>query len=283
MSEVWRLLLTGPGSAAWNMALDESLLRLAADGGPHTIRFYSWDVPSLSIGSFQRVSDLDTDELHRRSIPLVRRPTGGRAVLHDSEITYSVAAPIPSPHFPSDLMGSYKKIGECFLAGLRRLGLDARLVPVDRKRARSSGYQHNPLCFSSPSWHEVLVGGKKLIGSAQRRLKGSFLQQGSIIIDRDVEGLASLLSKNESVSHDAARSALGDKMTGLAEHTAVTDTSRIVKCLVEGFAGVMGAVPEHGEPTAEELGLADALFREKYTTDGWNLNRTAPAVAVPGC
>jgi len=265
------------------MAFDEALLLLAQDGR-HTLRFYSWDPVSLSIGSFQDVADLDTGRLEELSIPLVRRPTGGRAVLHGSEITYSVSAPIPSPDFPGDLMGSYKKIGECFLDGLGRLGLDVRLVPVDRKRKRpgKSGRAQNPLCFSSPSWHEVLLDGKKLIGSAQRRLKGSFLQQGSIIIDRDVDGLVSLLSAGSHEKHASARNELDDRMTGLREHLPDVGKEEITSALVEGFAEVLGADIEPGEPSAGELELAERLLREKYTTDGWNLNRSSKPVIPAG-
>jgi lipoate-protein ligase A len=239
----------------------------------HTLRFFSWDVPSLSIGSFQKISDLDMDEVRERGIPLARRPTGGRAVLHDAEITYSVTAPIPSDAFPSDLMGSYKKVGECFLCGLNGLGLDARLVPVDKERTRKSVYQHNPLCFSSPSWHEVLIGGKKLIGSAQRRLKSSFLQQGSIIIHRDIEGLASLLSARSSEALSTAIDLLDGKMTGLGEHMDYPAPDVLTRSLIEGFGEALGVEIIPDTPSERELELADRLLCEKYSTDRWNLYR----------
>lgn len=274
----WRLIDSGPGSAGWNMAVDEAMLLISSEGGcPPTLRFFSWDMPSLSIGSFQDISELDMTKLNSGGIPLVRRPTGGRAVLHDSELTYSVACPIPSGFFPSDLMGSYKVIGSCFLAGLKKAGLDAALVPVtknpDRKRRETPG--RDPLCFSSPSWYEVLAGGKKLIGSAQRRLKGSFLQQGSLLAGLDIDGLLGLMSFPDADARLAAGLALAAKMTALEEHMPGVEMAALKDAVVYGFGDVLGVRLVPGGLSDTELELAGRLFSEKYSTDGWNLRRSS--------
>jgi len=269
----WRVIDSGPGSAAWNMAVDEALLITAGTtNAPPTLRIYSWDTPSLSIGSFQKADELDTALMARRGIPLVRRPTGGRAVLHDQELTYSVACPIPSPLFPSDLMGSYKKIGLCFIEGLKRVGVDAALVPVDRT-ARTGASSKNPLCFASPSWHEVLTGGGKLVGSAQRRLKASFLQQGSLLIRRDVDALVSLLRFSDETGRDAAREKLASKMTAISELGLDVSFDKLKEAIIEGFGTATRAGLVAGTLTDEELSLAERLMSEKYGVERWNLLR----------
>lgn len=276
----WRVMDSGAGSAAWNMALDEALLTLAGRGdAPPALRFFSWEEPSLSIGSFQKTDELDMERVMREQVPFVRRPTGGRAVLHGAELTYSVACPIPSPYFPSDLMGSYKTIGACFLRGLGLLGVDAALVPVsknpDRKKAGPMR-GGNPLCFSSPSWYEVLLGGKKLIGSAQRRLKDSFLQQGSLLIGLDIPGLLSFMTFPDDAARDSAHRALSGKMTALNAHLSSNINIRDLKAaLIKGFAGELGAEFVESGPTEEEMELAVKLLHEKYATEKWNLFRSA--------
>ena len=270
----FRLIDSGAGDAAWNMAVDEALLLLC--GEQPVFRFYSWDVPSLSIGSFQKVFALDLDGISARGVPLVRRPTGGRAVLHDSELTYSITCCIPSDFFPSDLMGSYKKIGACFLRGLNLAGIQAELVPV--KKNCNINRLGGPLCFSSPSWHEVLAGGKKLIGSAQRRLKNSFLQQGSIIIDKDYDALLSLMKFEDESGREAALDALSRKMTALREHLPRIDIPELKSSIINGFSDILNAEFLAGSLTLEEEALARDLVEKKYSRPEWNMERrlTAP-------
>jgi lipoyl(octanoyl) transferase len=274
MDSGFRLIDSGPGGAAWNMAMDEALLILSgAPGSAPVLRFYSWDCPSLSIGSFQRVFELDLEELSARGVPLVRRPTGGRAVLHDSELTYSVTCRIPSDFFPSDLMGSYKKIGACFLRGLNFIGLPAELVPV--KKVKNNSNLSHPLCFSSPSWYEVLAGGRKLIGSAQRRLKNSFLQQGSLIIEKDYDALLALMKFDDESGRRAAREALSRKMTGLKEHLPTVAIDELKTALIKGFSEELGAMIQPDSLTPEEEALARKLMEDKYSRREWNLERQA--------
>lgn len=276
MESSWRVIDTGAGDAGWNMAVDEALLLLSENGRtPPTLRFFSWDRPSLSIGSFQKSNELDLERIAREGVPLVRRPTGGRAVLHDAELTYSVVCAIPSPHFPSELMGSYKKVGACFVAGLGLLGVEAALVPVSRGAGAnaSKSAPHNPLCFASPSWHEVLADGKKLVGSAQRRLRGAFLQQGSLLMELDAEGLVSLFRFPDEGARRAATERLAAKMTALSEVKAGIYLDILKAALVSGFESEMGVPFVPGSLTPEETALARRLLSEKYGRDGWNLYR----------
>jgi len=184
----WRFLDSGPASAAENMAIDEELLMRAgkADALP-VLRFYSWSPSAVSLGRFQDAErSVNAEACRCQGIDIVRRITGGRAVLHRDELTYSIIARSDSDLFPNDVLGTYKVIAAGLLAGLRGLGIDAEMVSRSGRHAGmvKSGTQE-PACFSSPSWYEILVRGRKIIGSAQRRVGGAFLQHGSILIGYD--------------------------------------------------------------------------------------------------
>jgi lipoate-protein ligase A len=170
------------------MTVDEQLLEAAAQGETvPVLRFYTWDPPAVSLGRFQDdETSVNRDACSRLGIDIVRRITGGRAVLHHKELTYSIVARSDSSLFPNSVIGAYRVIAQGLLAGLRHLGVDAEMV------SRSGRYAglvdrdiRGPACFSSPSWYELLVQGRKIIGSAQRRMPAAFLQHGSILIDYD--------------------------------------------------------------------------------------------------
>jgi len=185
---VWRYLDTGPASGADNMTLDEKLLAEAVKGSASPIlRFYTWDPPAVSLGRFQEVaSSVNQTACRKRGIDIVRRITGGRAVLHRHELTYSVISPIDNDLFPNNVLGTYKVLASGLLAGLVRLGVPAEIVSPSGDRAGMVQRDtKEPACFASPSWYEILVHGRKIVGSAQRRLAGAFLQHGSILIDHD--------------------------------------------------------------------------------------------------
>lgn len=188
--EMWKYLDSGPRSGLVNMATDETLLRLAATGQEQVpvVRFYSWNPAAVSIGRFQNVETaVNADECRRRGIDIVRRVTGGRAVFHDSELTYAVVAPADHHTFPRDVMGTYKLIARGLLAGLAYLGIKANIVSRSARNSPLPKRPRDPSCFASPSWYEILVNGKKIIGSAQRRIPGAFLQHGSILIRYDAD------------------------------------------------------------------------------------------------
>ncbi len=184
----WRFIDSGLGRGADNMALDERLLGEAVRGGVlPVLRFYGWAPAAVSLGRFQdEARAVNARACRERGIDIVRRITGGRAVLHDRELTYSVIAPSDRGLFPADVLGTYKMIAGGLLAGLRDLGLDAEMVSRPEKRgAASPGEGRDAACFASPSWYEIVVRGRKIVGSAQRRVPGAFLQHGSILIGYD--------------------------------------------------------------------------------------------------
>jgi lipoate-protein ligase A len=188
MHHVWQYIDSCPNIGAYNMAVDEELLAHAQAGeAMPVLRFYGWDPPAVSLGRFQDMKTaVNADACRRLGFDIVRRITGGRAVLHHRELTYSVIARTDDPIFPSSVTGTYKIIATGLLAGLQNLGIAAEMVSRGgRHAALVKKNAKDPACFSSPSWYEILVNEKKIIGSAQRRVKGAFLQHGSILIDYD--------------------------------------------------------------------------------------------------
>jgi lipoate-protein ligase A len=184
----WRYLDSGPASGADNMAVDEGLFREAVSPGTlPVLRFYTWSPPAVSLGRFQdKERAVNAEACQQRGFDIVRRITGGRAVLHCNELTYSVIARTDSDLFPNEILGTYKVIAAGLLAGLSGLGITAEMVSRSGRHAgmvKSSPQE--PACFSSPSWYEIMVKGRKIIGSAQRRVGGAFLQHGSILIGYD--------------------------------------------------------------------------------------------------
>ncbi len=189
--ETWRLIEDGVLDGSLNMATDRAMLTACGEGkAPPTLRLYGWKEPTLTIGYGQNSGrDVDLDRCRLLEIPVVQRPTGGRALLHDKELTYSLVAPIPHARFLANLKESFRAVSQALLLSLDRLGiLDAEMA----QPARASSNGRSPSCFSSLNHHEISVKNKKLIGSAQRRTSRSFLQQGSLWIDCDRERMNSL-------------------------------------------------------------------------------------------
>ena len=185
----WHFFQTAPASGTYNMALDEALMRVSRRTGNAYFRLYGWASPTLSLGRNQRArGHYDLEAANALGISFVRRPTGGRALLHDREITYSVALPARSP---ADASAAYSFINEVLLHGLRALGVSARLAvgsaPVP------PGLRP---CFDLPSAHEIELGGRKLIGSAQWRHDDTLLQHGSILVRDDQARIAQLLRES---------------------------------------------------------------------------------------
>jgi lipoate-protein ligase A len=182
----WRLLVTPPASGAENMALDEALMDRARQTGEWMLRVYSWNTPTISLGRNQSARGrYDVDRVRELGLDVVRRPTGGRAILHDREITYSVTAPLGDA---GDLRQSYDRINRLLLSALQSLGVAAT---VATPTARSATPGMAP-CFDEPAAGELTVDGRKLAGSAQWRSEDALLQHGSILVADDQTLLASL-------------------------------------------------------------------------------------------
>lgn len=181
MRDVLRVIVDGAEDGAWNMAVDETLLEGEASPTDWTLRFYGWRRPTVSLGYLQRWGDgFDVEAGRTTGVALVRRPTGGRAVLHADELTYSVAGPTESGPLSGGVLAAYRVIAGALCRGLQRLGVAAELA---RAPARADG-PTGGACFASRSRYELLVDGRKLVGSAQRRRNGRLVQHGSMPLGR---------------------------------------------------------------------------------------------------
>lgn len=239
------------------MAVDEAIAIAFSEGKvPPTLRLYRWSLPSVSIGSFQPWEPEWSDLAERRALPFVRRITGGRALLHDRELTYSVVAGTRDPLFSGGIKGTFYAIAGGFLAGMKSLGVsvDIYAPPRARRLERSA----SPLCFASTSWYEITAQGKKLIGSAQRRWVGHFLQHGSLIFEkRGAEGFPP--SENQ---------------IGLIELlSALPPMEAIERAIAGGFESALSVRMEQGSLTPAEEETAARLAKEKYGADAWNRRR----------
>ena len=215
----WRLILDPLGDGVINMVKDRAILIACNEGEtPATLRLYGWQKPTLSIGYSQDVSkNIDLESCEQNRISVVRRFTGGRALLHQYELTYSLVAPIPHKAFPGSLRGAFEKISQAILESLKLVKIEG--VKVAEKKDRKSGFEPKrfPACFSVANHFEITVEGKKLIGSAQRRLRSAFLQHGSLILDMNPKLTHTLLKYPSEFDSQAVLKYLMSKTTTLKQ------------------------------------------------------------------
>ena len=187
----WELLIDGALDGSTNMAVDAGLLD-EVENSPVArtiVRFYGWSRPTISLGRNQKVEKaVDVEYCRANGIDIVHRPTGGRSVLHDDELTYAVSSN-DSSYFGDTIYGNYRRVSEALCLAYNDLGVAAVLAP-DTKKPDISGNGVDPPCFLSPSRYELMVDGRKIVGSAQRRVRRSFLQHGSMPITCNRETLA---------------------------------------------------------------------------------------------
>lgn len=201
MTEIWNFINTGSKNPYYNMAMDEALLNFVSRGEiDPVIRFYTWNPATLSIGYFQRLQkEIDIDKVKEKGYGLVRRQTGGRGVLHDKELTYSVIVPESHPNMPSTVTEAYKIISQGLLEGFKNLDFETYFaIPRSKEERDKLKQPRSSVCFDAPSWYELVVEGRKIAGSAQTRQKGVILQHGSILQDIDIDDLFDMFKfKNE--------------------------------------------------------------------------------------
>lgn len=258
---VWRFLNTGLRDGATNMALDEALLMCVSKGvSPPTVRVFGWLPPTVSIGHSQEPgAEIDLDACARAGVGVVRRPTGGRAVFHAGELTYSVVGPSGAGPLGATIMEAYRAIGEALVAGLAALGVAAGLEETGTDPGVRRGGA-SPPCFVSSGRFEVVVNGRKLIGSAQRRVGRSVLQHGSLLIDSRHAGLADLIPSLTGAEREAVRRSLEARTATLervlGRPVAFEDVAAAVR---KGFAEAWGVELPEGTLTGPEEQLTAAL------------------------
>ncbi|HEX7784935.1 MAG TPA: biotin/lipoate A/B protein ligase family protein [Methylomirabilota bacterium] len=273
MTVPFRLLVTEPLDGAFNMALDEALLlgRLAG-ATPPTLRFFAWQPPTISLGYGQPLdARIDQAAASALGIGLVRRPTGGSAILHegpDLELTYSVVAATGDFEGAADLLQTYQWIGRALAAGINRIGAPVEMVPVQPSDPAATP----TFCFARTGSYELEIGGLKVVGSAQRRQGAGFLQHGSVMLGAEPHRLRRIFptTREPLAGMTTLEAALGRRPS--------FDES--VRALAEGFRRVHGLALAPGGLEPEELERAEALVRDKYGTERWTRSGRAPVVAT---
>lgn len=271
LKEQWGFIDSGICSPAYNMALDESLLNWHSKGLiPPTIRFYGWNPATLSLGYFQKVKKIDLEGVKRNHFGLVRRPTGGQAVLHDNELTYSVIVTEEHPGMPASVTDAYRVISRGILEGFHDLGISADFSIPEGKLEKTG----SAVCFEAPSWYELVVAGKKIAGSAQTRQKGVILQHGSIPIEVDEQKLFDLfIYPNEKVK-ERARKSFGDKAVAINSVAKQPVSLEEVKvAFKKGFEKGLNIELEPMQLTKEQEQEVKELAETRYNNDEWTLYR----------
>ena len=270
----WRILDTGFSTGYENMAIDEAVFRSCQEKtSPPTIRIYGWTPPAVSLGYFQKAENaVDLEACKRNGVDVVRRLSGGRAVLHHHELTYSVICREGILPLGSSVLETYKTISECLISTLKGLGLQVQWVTSREKHATAQEKDKTASCFSSPSWYEITVEGKKICGSAQKRGDGVLLQHGSLLFDYDPELLAEVLLSRKT--EEEFLTEIRTSTTAINRHLSQQiDFDQLKKLVLNSFEDQLKISLTPGELSDCESQLKDTLLKEKYSTDSWNLQR----------
>jgi lipoate-protein ligase A len=262
----WRLIVGGESDGATNMAVDEAILTAVIErASPPTLRFYAWSPPCLSLGRNQSLADADLEACLAAGVDIVRRPTGGRAILHTDELTYSIALHQSDPRSAGDVVDCYRRLSEGLLAGLHLLGVDA----VQATGQPSPTSDPAAVCFEMPTNYEIITGGRKLVGSAQWRSRGGVLQHGTLPLHGSLTRIISYLALPDR-HKESQRHSLPTRAATLEETLGRRlSFTQVVEVLTEGFAQALSLSFEPGEPTGHEQGLAAELRRNRYAASHW--------------
>lgn len=274
MTNEWYFVNSGPCNPAYNMALDEALLHWHSEGLiPPVIRFYEWNPATLSVGYFQKAKrDLNFEQIHKLGLGFVRRPTGGRAVLHEHELTYSIIVSEQYPNMPKTVTEAYRVLSEGLLKGFQNLGLDAYFsVPETAEEKDALAKPKSAVCFDAPSWYELVVEGKKVAGSAQTRQEGVILQHGAILIDLDQEKLLSVFNFKDDAARQRMKEKLPEKAVSINSLSAKKVTvEQCIEAFSTGFMEGLDITLKPYELTLEQQQFVEKLMNEKYKSDEWN-------------
>ncbi|MGQ9463127.1 MAG: lipoate--protein ligase family protein [Candidatus Fervidibacter sp.] len=261
----WRLIYSPALPGAWNMAIDEAML-IAHQAGLTipTLRLYRWSPPAVSLGLLQPVEEIDKSVCNQFGFDIVRRPSGGGAVLHQHEVTYSVVMDGQICPEGSSVLATYRWLAQGLIAGLKKLGVNASFPEQAQKHSPA------PFCFVRVSPADLTVLGRKLGGSAQARRRRFLLQHGSIPLQLDFDAVEKIFKVSEKEKFTCIEEALGQTVT----------PSEFADAIVQGFSETLGVNFEIVDLTESERQIAWLLFQYKYNTVGWTEERrTSPNLA----
>lgn len=270
LSPTWRFLNDcTPQQGALNMALDEVLLEGAGHNGP-TLRLYAWSPACLSLGYGQTWGDVDLEALAARNWGLVRRATGGKAILHTDELTYSLTLPSDHPLASGGVVESYRRISRALLAACAHLGVPA----VESEMQGGTTTSEDGVCFRAPSHYEITVGSRKLVGSAQVRRRAGVLQHGTLPLTGDLGRICEVLAYADEPTRADARARLSQRALTLEEAAGrligwdeAADAFRI------GVEQTFGIALQWSAWTAAEQAHAAQIAQAVYGTDSWTARR----------
>ena len=251
MSEKWRFLLTGEHTAVENMAIDRAILVAHSKGlVPPTVRFYTWRPAAISIGYFQRLTEeVDLDACENQGVDYVRRITGGGAVFHEDELTYSIVVSEDHPSIPKHILDSYGIICQALIEGFSILDIDSEYAPIN----------------------DIVSNGKKISGNAQTRKMKTVLQHGTILLDVDVDKMFSLLKVPNEKIKDKLITNVKDRVTSLKLITGnPVSFDEVSNAMKKGFEKTFHVTLEPGLLSKDEQSLSKDFIRECFGTDSWN-------------
>ena len=254
MKEQWRLLQTGFNTAAANMAVDKAILVAHSEGMvPPTVRFYGWMPAAISIGYFQSLTDeVDLNACKKYNVDCVRRITGGGAVFHDKEVTYSIVISESHPAIPKNILNSYGRICGAVMKGLDELGIQSNYAPIN----------------------DIVVDGKKISGNAQTRKLNTVLQHGTVLLDVDVDMMFSLLKVPNEKIKDKLIKDVKQRVTSI-KHIVGKEKGfdEVSLAMKKGFEAEFNVDLIEGTLTKEETKLAQEFEKECFSTKDWNHRR----------
>jgi len=254
MTEKWRLLLTGENTAARNMAIDRAVLVANSNGKvPPTVRFYSWKPSAISIGYFQSLDEeIDLGVCRDLGIDYVRRITGGGAVFHEDELTYSIVIPESHKEISKNIMESYGRICGAIIKGLKNIGIDSEYKPIN----------------------DIIANGKKISGNAQTRKMKTVLQHGTILTDVDVDKMFSVLRVPNEKIKDKLIADVKERVTSI-KHILAKDIAfdKVAKAMKKGFEEEFKIKLVKGTLTDEEIDLTNKFETECFAAKDWNHKR----------
>lgn len=254
MKEQWRLLQTGFNTAFTNMAIDRAVLVANSKGKvPPTVRFYGWEPPAISIGYFQSlIEEVDLETCKKFGVDCVRRITGGGAVFHDKELTYSIVIPESHPQIPKNILESYRRICGAIIRGLQQLWIESKYAPIN----------------------DIVVNNKKISGNAQTRKSKTVLQHGTVLMDVNVEKMFSLLKVPNEKIKDKLIADVKQRVTSI-KHISGNEVSfeNVAEAMKIGFEEEFGIELVEGTLTKKEIELTKMFERECFSAKEWNYRR----------
>jgi lipoate-protein ligase A len=249
----WRLILDKPAPATWNMAVDTAIMSCYKENRIPTLRFYSWRPRAVSIGYFQDLADeVNLDIAAQKGIDVVRRMTGGGAVFHDKELTYSIVLPDDPSILPDDIVMSYEKVCAALVSGLDKLGISARFMPIN----------------------DIMVNDRKISGNAQTRRDGAVLQHGTILLDVDVDEMFSLLRVPDEKSRGKVIADVKQRVTSVSRESEGRILEKeLIDAFVRSFEEAFNKVFQKGALTRNERETALKLQKGRFSSQAWNRHR----------